>query len=142
MVPRSRRAVRLAAALAILVLLSSCGVRNPFERKSTMTRWIEAVGRGDFGAAEQLLLSEDGPRWRAEIEQLTTRHGPVRAIQSDDVIPVQGHPVRSIRVTWADGYERCLQASLPVDERIDLAGSGWQDCAAVPFNPTPGPYQP
>jgi len=139
MVPRSRQALRLTTVLAILVLLSSCGVPNPFERKSAMTRWTEATSRGEYGAAQQLLLEEDAPAWRAEAERLATQHGRVRAIQSDDIVPSQGRPIRSVRVTWADGYERCLRVGLPVGERIDVLDSGWQDCAAVSFNPTPGP---
>lgn len=104
-----------------------------------MERWSAAMGRGDHEVAQRALLAEDGPTWRAEADRLAKQHGRVRVIQNDDVVPDQGAPFKSVRVTWADGHDRCLRVRLPADDRLDLLDGGWQDCAAVPFNPTPPP---
>lgn len=46
---------------------------------------------------------------------------------------------RDARVTWADGYGRCFRYRADVGNSLASLDGSWQDCANVPFNPTPPP---
>lgn len=134
----------LANGIAIVfaaLALSGCMVLNPFERQSAKNRWTAAIVNEDYVGAGRLLTGPSVATWETEARQLRQAHGKVRSLNLADVISQRGEPpFTSIRVTWADGYERCLRLRRVADDRhLDLLDGGWQDCANVPFNPTPPP---
>lgn len=126
--------------LLTALLLGGCMVSNPFVRQSARNRWIQAVSNEQYAGAASILRGPGVPAWEAETNRLRQQHGKVRAIQSDDLVGWQNEaPFTSVRVTWADGYQRCLRFRSAADERLEFLDGGWQDCANVPFNPTPAP---
>ncbi|HEY8599351.1 MAG TPA: hypothetical protein VIL85_13020 [Thermomicrobiales bacterium] len=129
----------IALCLAALAL-TGCLVDNPFERQSAKERWTRAVGNEQYAGAASVLRGPAVPDWEAETTRLRQQHGKVRAIQSGDLVGWQNEALfTSVRVTWADGHERCLRLRSTADDRLQLLDNGWQDCANVPFNPTPPP---
>ncbi len=135
--PRAFTTITLVlAALA----LTGCMVNNPFERQSARNRWSQAFYNEQYSRAANILRGPAIPTWEAEATQLRQQHGKVRAMNIDDLSTWQNEaPFTSVRVTWADGHERCLRLRRTADDRLELLDTGWQDCANVPFNPTPPP---
>ena len=135
-----RRAFTAAACLLAALALSGCTVTSPFERPSAKTRWTRAVSNEQYAGAASVLRGPAVPAWEAETTRLRQQHGKVRSVALDDLIAWQNEaPFTAVRVTWADGYARCLRLRRTADDALDLLDSGWQDCATVPFNPTPPP---
>lgn len=135
-----RPLVTLPCILLTALALTGCIVSSPFERQSARNRWTHDFYNEQYGQAANVLRGPAVPAWEAEANQLRQQHGKVRAIQSGDLVGWQNEaPFTSVRVTWADGHERCLRLRRTADDRLELLDTGWQDCAIVPFNPTPPP---
>lgn len=135
-----RRLTSITLALLAALTLAGCLAVNPFARQSARNRFLQDFVNERYGAAAARLRGSGVATWEAEAGQLRQGHGKVRAVQSDDLVGWQNEPpFTSVRVTWADGHERCFRYRSVGDDRLALLDGGWQDCAAVPFNPTPPP---
>lgn len=135
---------RSLTASAIVVFaaltLTGCMIANPFERQSARNRWLQDFVNERYGSAAGRLRGPGIATWETEAGRLRQAHGKVRSVQSDDLVGWQNEPpFTSVRVTWTDGHERCLRYRQVGDDQLELLDGGWQDCANVPFNPTPPP---
>lgn len=122
----------VAGLLVVLAALAACG--NPFERPTPLSQWGAAMVRDDYNTAQRLLTPADAAGWRAQTDQLRQQHGGIRSYQKGDLPPPPGaqKPIAVIRLTWDDGYDRCLLAQETEDRHIALLDGGYQDCAGVP----------
>jgi len=137
---RRTRSTTLIALCLVACALSGCMVSNPFERQSAKNRWTQAFYNEQYGQAANILRGPAVLAWEAETTRLRQQHGKVRAMNIGDLAGWRNEaPFTSVRVNWADGHERRLRLRRTADDKLALLDGGWQDCANVPFNPTPPP---
>ncbi len=107
-------------------------------RRAPLDRWAAAAVRDGYGAAQRLLVPSDAASWRGATDQFQRQHRGIASYQRGDTLTggSSGHPITLVKLTWEDGYTRCLQVQETADGHVDIVGAGYQDCAGLPW-PSP-----
>ncbi len=122
---------RCPVLLFVLALLVGCGA-VPFERRSPLDQWSQAVLQRDYATAQRLMVQEDIAAWRAATEQFEQHHHATKSYQRSDIPKPPGqNPIAQTTWTWQDGFVRCLRVQQMADGLIDVLDPGYQACEAL-----------
>ncbi len=101
-----------------------------------------ALQQGHLRYAEGQLMSAHRGWWRQETEALVRHHGPLRVIavggRRTGSLPGFRQRQATYRLTFADGYERCLWLhGRGTYGLLQPVGAGYVDCATIPASLAP-----
>lgn len=123
----------LAIGCLATIVVALVGCSNPFDQSTPLSEWGMAMVRDDYNAAQQLLIPAQSAGWRAQTDQLYQQHGGIKSYQKGDLAPSSGtqKPIVMMRLTWDDGYTRCLRLQEDGARHIAMLDGRYQDCTTV-----------
>jgi hypothetical protein len=113
----------VAVVLAVVALIRAASV-SPAEQ------WTRAMAQDDYAEAALALEDVRGvERWLLQTERLALRHGETESLQGIGgiLMPLGEGFIDVKKITWEDGYSRCLFLRQGEDNSISLVG-GYFDC--------------
>lgn len=133
-----RNCCLFVAVATVAVLLSGCA-SSQAGILPAYTAWTSAVQRGDYVAARNLLAGSAGTQWYADTRALEQQHGKIVEVVGGGGTQGGWQPYEAtVRLTWRDGYQRCIRLNESVTRDLAIQGSGYLDCTQVPNNPLIG----
>lgn len=132
-----------------IMFLMACGGLAPHASREERLR--AALRAGDWQQAQEQLSTASGAQWHQETEALVQRHGALRIVAfsggRDGFPPGLDRREAIYRLTFADGYERCLWVGgRGGGNALDVLRGGYVDCATIPAPEvrfgTPSPRDP
>lgn len=130
-----RRCCLFVAVATVAVLLSGCA-SSQAGILPAYTGWTSAIQRGDYVAARNLLEGSAATKWYTDTQTLDQQHGKIIEVGGGGGTRGGLAPYEAtIRLTWQDGYQRCIRLDENVARELYIQGNGYLDCALVPNNP-------